>query len=232
MRRHLIGILLALVFAGLPGNLAAQAAGVATASSASSAPFAARDFTALVGTPGFSPILLENHFKLYQGYVKNAGSLLEELDRLRKDGKERTPAFAESKRRFGWEFNGMRLHELFFENLGGKASLAEDSPLRKRLAVDFGSFDEWLKDFRATCLMRGIGWCALVLDPVSGRLMNAWINEHDGGVPAGCRILLILDVFEHAFLTDYGLDRAKYLEAALAAVKWEEVERRFATGRP
>jgi Fe-Mn family superoxide dismutase len=121
----------------------------------------------------------------------------------------------------------MRLHELYFENLGGKAPLASGGPLGTALAAAFGSVENWMKDFKATGAMRGVGWVVLYRDAVGGRLLNAWINEHDGGHPAGCVPLLVMDVFEHAFMIDYGLKRADYIEAFFRNVDWAAAESRL-----
>ena len=182
--------------------------------------YTAKDYSALIGLPVFSETLLKNHFTLYQGYVTNTNKLLETLDAMLKDGKAGTPEYAELKRRLGWEFNGMRLHELYFGNLGGRAPLDPASKLGRRLIEQFGDLESWEKEFRATAAMRGIGWTVLYEDTTNGRLVNFWINEHDTGHPAGCAPLLVLDVFEHAFLTDYQLKRADYIEAFMKAVDW------------
>jgi Fe-Mn family superoxide dismutase len=83
------------------------------------------------------------------------------------------------------------------------------------------------KDFKATASMRGIGWVIMYQDMENGRLFNQWINEHDGGHPAGGNPILVLDVFEHAFITDYGLKRADYIEAFFKNIKWDVVEKRL-----
>jgi Fe-Mn family superoxide dismutase len=189
--------------------------------------YAAKDYSRLIGTAGFSETLLKNHFTLYQGYVTNTNKVLDILAQLVKDGKAATPEYAELKRRLGWEFNGMRLHELYFENLGGKAGLDPGGRLAKAMTASFGSVEAWEKDFRATGAMRGIGWVVLYQDPADGRLVNFWVNEHDVAHPAGCRPLLIMDVFEHAFMLDYGLKRADYIEAFFKAVDWAAVEARI-----
>ena len=189
--------------------------------------YAPKDYTKLIGMAGFSETLLKNHFTLYQGYVTNTNKVLDTLDQMAKDGKTATPEFAELKRRLGWEFNGMRLHECYFENLGGTAALNKDGKLGKKIAESFGSYEAWEKDFRATGAMRGIGWVALYQDPVSGRLINFWINEHDVSHPAGCTLLLIMDVFEHAFMIDYGLKRADYIEAFFKNINWSAAEARI-----
>lgn len=189
--------------------------------------YTAKDYARLMGMAGFSEALLKNHFTLYQGYVTNTNKVLDTLDQLLKDDKAATPEFAELKRRLGWEFNGMRLHEYYFDALGGTGAVDTGSRLARKKIEDFGSIEAWLKDFRAVGAMRGIGWAVLYQDNVSGKLFNCWINEHDGGHPAGCNPLLIMDVFEHAFMLDYGLKRADYIDAFFKNIDWQAVEARL-----
>ena len=189
--------------------------------------YEAKDYSKLIGMEGFSETLLKNHFTLYQGYVTNTNKLMDMLASMLKEGKVGTPEYAELKRRMGWEFNGMRLHEYYFDNLGGKAALDKSGKLAKKLAENFGGYEDWERDFRGTGAMRGIGWVILYQDNVAGKLFNQWINEHDIGHPAGCAPILIMDVFEHAFITDYGLKRADYIEAFFRNVNWPAVESRL-----
>lgn len=186
-----------------------------------------KDYAKLIGTPGFSEMLLKNHFTLYQGYVANTNKVLDILGLMAKDGRTATPEYAELKRRLGWEFNGMRLHELYFGNLGGKAPLDPASKIGRRIVEQYGDIESWEKDFRATGAMRGIGWVVLYIDNDNGRLINFWINEHDVSHPAGCTPLLVMDVFEHAWMPDYGLRRADYIEAFFKAVDWDAVGSRL-----
>jgi len=189
--------------------------------------YTAKDFSQLVGMKGFSETLLKNHFTLYQGYVTNTNKLVDAFSTMLKDGKTTTPEYAELKRRFGFEFDGMRLHEYYFSNLGGNGVLNKDGALGKKLAAEFGSYEAWEKDFKSTGTMRGIGWVVLYQDPVTGKLLNVWINEHEVGHLAGCLPLLVMDVFEHAFMIDYGLKRADYIESFFTNIKWDEVESRL-----
>jgi Fe-Mn family superoxide dismutase len=189
--------------------------------------YIAKDYSKLLGMEGFSDTLLKNHFTLYQGYVTNTNKLIEIIHQMLNEGKAGSWEFAELKRRFGWEFNGMRLHEYYFENLGGKEGLEKTGKLFKRISEEFGSFEAWEKEFRAIGMMRGMGWVILYQDPLTGRLINFWINEHDVGHPAGGIPLLILDVFEHAFMIDYGLKRADYIEAFFKNIHWKVVEGRL-----
>lgn len=187
--------------------------------------YSAKDYSKLVGMEGFGETLLKNHFTLYQGYVTNTNKILFALEAMLKEGKTVAPEYAELRRRLGWEFNGMRLHELYFENLGGKGGPSDK--VKSALSGNFGSYEAWEKDFKATGTMRGIGWAALYQDASAGRLINFWINEHDVSHPAGCNPLLIMDVFEHAFMLDYGLKRADYIEAFFKNIDWKAVEARL-----
>jgi Fe-Mn family superoxide dismutase len=187
-----------------------------------------KGFEGLLGLKGFSDALLKSHFALYDGYVKSVNKLDAALARMAREGQAALPEYAELKRRFGWEFGGMRLHELYFENLSKTPSGPQAAPrLGRALSERFGSIEDWERDFRAAGAMRGIGWVSLVHDPRKGRLFNAWTNEHDGGNLPGCVPLLVMDVFEHAFLIDYGLKRADYVSAFLGAADWAAAERRL-----
>lgn len=191
-------------------------------------PYEAKSFDQLLGTEGFSDQLLKNHFTLYQGYVANTNKLADALRGLLGEGKAASAEYAELKRRFGWEYNGMALHELYFGNMAkGGTKADKGSPLCKKLAGEFGSQEAWEADFRAAGAMRGIGWVVLCLEPAGGRLFNTWIGEHDVGHLSGAAPLLVMDVFEHAFMLDYGLKRADYIAAFFKAVDWREVAGRF-----
>jgi Fe-Mn family superoxide dismutase len=186
--------------------------------------YEAKKFDHLLGTEGFSDAILNNHFGLYEGYVKNTNALLDLLD-TKTVG---TPEYSELQRRFGWEWNGMRLHELYFGNISNGSTALSDGILKTKLEEIYGSIENWKKNFIGVGTMRGIGWAVLVHDEASGELFNIWVNEHDGGHLAGATSLLVMDVFEHAFVLDYGLKRADYIDAFFKAIDWTEVERRFA----
>lgn len=190
-------------------------------------PYEAKNFERLLGTPGFSDALLKNHFTLYQGYVKNFNALDETLKKMEADGKFGTPEFAELNRRLGWEWNGMRLHELYFGNMKNGEVAMGDGELKKKITEEWGSIEMFEKDFQAMGAMRGIGWVILYHDKETNRLFNVWVNEHDMGHLSGCAPLLVMDVFEHAFMLDYGLKRADYISAFWKAVDWDVVESRF-----
>jgi Fe-Mn family superoxide dismutase len=189
--------------------------------------YIANDYSRLLGMQGFSETLIKNHFTLYQGYVNNTNKLMQILDAMLKDEKTGTPEYAELKRRMGFEFNGMRLHEYYFGNLGGNDKYSDSTKLMHLIEQYFGSYSQWEKDFKATGMMRGIGWVILYHDNISGKLFNQWINEHESGHFAGCAPVLVMDVFEHAFITDYGLKRADYIEAFFNNIWWDAVDKRI-----
>lgn len=190
--------------------------------------YEAKKYDDLMGLEGFNDELLANHFTLYQGYVTNVNKQLETLANLQIDEKMATPEFAEIKRRFGWEFDGMRLHEYYFENMmKGAEPLEKESELFKKITEDFGSFENWEKNFKATGAMRGIGWVILYYDQQANKLINVWINEHDTGHLAGCVPILVMDVFEHAYMVQYGLKKPDYIEAFMKAICWHVASARF-----
>lgn len=182
-----------------------------------------KDFKHLLGLAGLSDTLLTNHFTLYEGYVKNTNALVNLLE-TKEIG---TPEFAELQRRLGWEWNGMRLHELYFENMTTETVKPAESAIEKKITEIYGSYDNWKKNFIGVGTMRGIGWVVLYQDPVNNELFTTWINEHDLGHLAGCRPLLVMDVFEHAYMTDYGIKKADYIETFFRSIDWTVVEKRF-----
>jgi len=188
-----------------------------------------RDFSYLEKkVEGLDSQLLNMHFKLYQGYVKNTNGLIEELKEMGEKRQDRTAAYGALKRRFGWEFDGMRLHELYFSNLGGNGeSLDPKSQLYKKLVEEFGNYQTFAQEFKATGLIRGIGWVILYKDPQDDHLRIVWINEHDLGHLAGGEPILVMDVWEHAYITEFGLDRAGYIDVFMKNINWKEVERRL-----
>jgi Fe-Mn family superoxide dismutase len=187
-----------------------------------------RDF-ALSGLQGISDKAIEVHKGLYAGYVKNANLLNDRIAALEADGKAGSTDWAEQVRRLGFEYDGMILHEYFFGNLkSGATPLDAASPLARTISDQFGSVDAWLAEFKAVAAMRGVGWAILYQDPSTGRLGNFWVTLHQDGVPTGYRPILVLDVWEHAFMVDYvPAERAKYIEAFLKNVDWQAVEGRL-----
>lgn len=187
-----------------------------------------KNFDHLLGIEGSSEQLLKNHFTLYQGYVTNFNKLNDLLVTMEKEEKFGTPEYAELNRRLGWEFNGMRLHEYYFENLTkGGSTPSKETGLLKAISQEWDSYEMWEKDFKSMGLMRGIGWVVLYHDRLTNHLFNVWINEHDVGHFSGATPLLVMDVFEHAYMLDYGLKKVDYIETFLKIIDWVVVRKRF-----
>lgn len=185
----------------------------------------------LSGLQGISDQTLALHFGLYEGYVKNTNLLNEQLAEMLKAGKASgaDPHFAELTRRLGFEYNGMRLHEYYFDNMASAASGPPSSgALVDAIAASFGDFETWKKDFAAVGGMRGVGWAIAYQDPTNGRISNHWITLHEDGNLAGFSPILVMDVWEHAFLLDYKpSERSKYIEAFFANVDWQTAQGRL-----
>jgi len=194
--------------------------------------YTVQKFDRLKGLDGISDDQLAEHLQLYAGYVAQVNMLHEELTVLREHGRTsgRDHEFAELTRRLGYEYNGMILHEYYFSNLKPQAELRPPatSTIAQTLVESFGSVERWRADFHAIGGMRGIGWVLLCQDPVTRRLTNHWVTMHQIGVPVSFKPLLVLDVWEHAFMRDYkASERGRYLEAFFRNVDWAMVERRL-----
>ena len=189
-------------------------------------PYTAKNYDRLLGTPGFSDKLLKTHFKLYEGYVAHINKMIAFLEVANVESQE----YEEVKRRFAWEFNGMRLHEAYFGNMTNQfEELNTQTDLAQQMTASFGSLKAWEKDFFAVSSMRGIGWAVLAWDPEGKKLFNIWVNEHDTGHLFYSVPLLVNDVFEHAYLADYGIERKNYIDAFMKVIDWKEVEKRFSS---
>jgi len=189
-----------------------------------------KDYSKLKGLKGITDDQIAEHMKLYQGYCKRTAALLEKTAKMLEAGETGDSSYQELKRRAGWEFNGMRLHEYYFDNLapGGKGKLDESNAFGKMAAEKFGGIEAWKNDFLGVGKIPGIGWAICYLDEAKGELINMWINEHDVGHPAGCRPIIVMDVFEHAWCVYLKpTERGKYLEDFFANVNWDEVARRL-----
>ena len=183
---------------------------------------------------GISDETLDVHFKLYEGYVKETNNLTDRITEFIKDGnvdQEEMPDYSELTRRLGFEYNGMILHEYYFDNLqkgGGLGDPAKNSQFAKAAAATFGSYEIWKADFVGIGKMRGVGWAVCNQNPANGRLSNHWITLHETGNVAGFSPILVMDVWEHAFLLDYKpAERPKYIEAFFSNINWKMVEDRL-----
>jgi Fe-Mn family superoxide dismutase len=190
-----------------------------------------KNFPRLKGLSGISDSLLQDHFKLYEGYVKNVNELNTQLDGMLSEGKAKgtNAAFAELTRRLGFEYGGMVLHELYFGNLSPQPDpLVKSGPLGAALAKSFGGVEAWLEDFKAIAGMRGVGWAIAYQNPETREISNHWIELHNGGHPPGFKPVVVMDCWEHAFVPDYKVtDRAKYIDAYFKNLDWRACEVRL-----
>lgn len=192
----------------------------------------ARQFN-LSGLRGISDATLETHFKLYSGYVENTNSLLQKISELTPKGKVKANdklAYAELKRRVGFEYNGMVLHELYFDNLkkNGGGEPQTGSAFLRQVKKQWGSYAAWRNEFIGVGQMRGVGWAICYQDPATETLLNQWVTLHEDGHLAGYTPILVMDVWEHAFLLDYKpAERDKYIDAFFSNVNWSMVESRL-----
>ncbi len=178
---------------------------------------------------GISTNSVSIHLKLYEGYVKHTNLILEKITEMSKDAEANAYAVAETQRRFGFEFNGMKNHEYFFEQFeGGTVACVEDGLLHEAIAEEWGSFDAWLARFKTLALTRGIGWAILYRDRDTGQLVNAWVDEQHLGQLNSCDIVLALDMWEHSYFLDYiPSKKNEYVEALFANLNWSVVEKRL-----
>lgn len=186
----------------------------------------------LHGLNGISDRTMEMHFKLYEGYVKETNRLNQEIAEVLKDGRvdqEEMPAYSELTRRLGFEYNGMVLHEYYFANMmkGGSKSPRSGSAFHEAVKESFGSFEVWKADFSSVGKMRGVGWAICYQNPANGYISNHWVSLHEHGNVAGFIPLLVMDVWEHAYLLDYQpADKSHYIEAFFSNINWKMVDSR------
>jgi len=187
----------------------------------------------LSGLNGISDKTLEMHFKLYEGYVKETNRLNEKISAILQDGKvdqEEMPAYSELTRRLGFEYNGMVLHEYYFANMkrGGSVEPEKTSKFHGACEQSLGNFETWKTDFTSVGKMRGVGWAICYQNPANGKLSNHWISLHESGNVAGFVPILVMDVWEHAFLLDFKpAERSKYIEAFFSNIDWDAVDKRL-----
>jgi Fe-Mn family superoxide dismutase len=183
----------------------------------------------LLELKGISTKNIEEHLKLYAGYIKNTNLVLEKINELSSDETNNTYVLSELQRRFGFEFCGMRNHEYYFSSLeGGSKNLTENSELKKAIIKDFGSFEKWLERFKSIAMTRGIGWAILYYDKKTNQLLNSWVGEHHLGQLISTTPILCLDMWEHAFVYDYPTsEKKKYVEAFFENLNWEIIESNF-----
>jgi Fe-Mn family superoxide dismutase len=181
------------------------------------------------GLTGISDKTIEEHKKLYTGYVKHTNLIQEKVQELSVDTEKNAYLIGELQRRYGFEFDGMRNHEYYFENLVGPSTeLGTSSSLMAMIETTWGSFDAWLTRFKAIAMTRGIGWAVLYYDAVEKKLINTWVEEQHLGQLNGAHFILGLDMWEHSYMLDYvPSEKKKYVEAFFANLNCNPSEERF-----
>mgnify|MGYP001566131137 FL=1 len=171
---------------------------------------------------------IEEHLKLYKGYVTNTNLILEKIEGYNKDLEANTYVIAELQRRFSFEFNGMRNHEYYFAQFEGGYVPSSDSPLKEKITQTWGTLDAWFAQFKSLAMTRGVGWAILFYDPLSDKLLHAWVEEQQLGHLIGLTPVLCLDMWEHAYVYDYPTsEKKKYVEAFFENLNWGVVEENF-----
>ncbi len=192
--------------------------------------FTAKTFT-IPALKGISAKTIEEHLKLYNGYVNNANAIVEKMHEYKKDRETHAYALSELRRRLSFEYNGIRNHEVYFSALeGGPKAFNYDGSLKKAIEEDCGPIEEFLMGFKAMAAStRGIGWAALWYDPRDNRLLASWIDEQHIGELNGCTMILGIDMWEHSYVADYQPSGKKqYVEDFFANLNWEVIENNFA----
>jgi superoxide dismutase, Fe-Mn family len=177
---------------------------------------------------GISQNQIDQHWSLYEGYVSQVNQLDNELKKLREQGKGNSQNYADRRRRYGFEYNGMILHELYFENMANIKQETISKDLKKQLEKTFGSLEKWRQDFKNCGTTRGIGWVILYLDPQNKNLINAFIDDHEIGTISNFKPLLVMDVWEHAYMVDHNVKgRPDYIDSFFNNINWPIVNQRF-----
>lgn len=169
----------------------------------------------------------EEHLKLYNGYVTNCNLYREKIAVLVEAGQAASPEYQAMTRRLGFEYNGMVLHENYFQALNAKGGVAGDK-LKSLIDSSFVSMEKFLDQYKKTVMMRGIGWACLYQDVNNGQLSLHFVAEHENGHPAGFNLLLAVDAWEHAW-TAYlkPTQKAQYADDVFALIDWMVVEGRI-----
>lgn len=180
------------------------------------------------GLNGISDDQINDHWNLYKGYVTQSNALKEDLAQMREAGEGGSMAYADRRRRFGFEFCGMVLHEYYFGNLKSDVALDSAEKFHAAVVAKWGSFEAWKDDFVATGKSRSIGWAVCAMDPLTGDINNHFIQLHEDGNVPGYHPILVMDVFEHAYMVDHKAGgRPDYINAFTSNINWEVVEERF-----
>ncbi|MCE5393364.1 MAG: superoxide dismutase [Acidithiobacillus sp.] len=180
------------------------------------------------GLDGISDDQINDHWGLYKGYVTQSNALHKELEEMRAAGKTASLAYADRRRRFGFEYNGMVLHEYYFAQLKAGCSMDQAPGFQAAVREQFGSAEAWHEDLMAAAKSRAIGWAICYYDYTTGQINNHFIQLHEDGNIGGFAPLVVVDVWEHAYMVDWhALGRPDYLAALHKNINWPVVEARF-----
>lgn len=191
--------------------------------------YTAQTFT-LPELKGLSKKQIDVHLALYEGYVKHVNLIVDTIARLKSEDAEKNAyAINELRRRLGFEFDGMRMHEYYFEQLeGGAQPMSETSALAQSATEKYGSVEGLLAHIKEVVGTRGIGWVVVYKDAKVNTLHTAFVNDHELGQLSGLPIILAVDLWEHAFMVDYvPAEKKNYVDAFLENVNWSVAEKRF-----
>lgn len=182
---------------------------------------------------GISKQNIEEHLKLYAGYVTHTNLVLSKIKELSIDAENNMGLISGLQRRFGFEYNGMRNHEVYFNSfVGGASNLNDDSKLKNAISAEWGSFDAWLNLFKSIATTRGVGWAMLYYDRKENKLINAWVDEQHLGQLQDCTLVLALDVWEHSYVADYQPSGKKqYIEDFFKNLNWQTIEENFTAAK-
>ncbi len=178
---------------------------------------------------GISQKNIEEHLKLYSGYVNNSNLILSKIKELSQDTPNNMYVIGELQRRFGFEFDGMRNHEIYFSSFeGGTKEIDTESSLYKKITEDFESFELFIAHLKTIAMTRGVGWAMLYFDKQTNRLLTTWVEEQHLGQLVGCAPVLALDMWEHAYVYDFPTSAKKdYVEAFFKNLNWSVIEENF-----
>lgn len=191
--------------------------------------FTEKTFTFPATLTGISQTTMSEHLKLYAGYVKHANLIQTHIAEFKKDSEKYAYELGELSRRFSFEYNGIKNHEYYFEQLeGGSTPLSVGGELEKKIIATWGSFDAWVAEFKALAKTRGIGWAVLWYDRDRDLLLNNWVDEQHLGHLNSAQFIFGIDMWEHSFVADYQPSgKGKYIDEYIAQVNWAVVEKRL-----
>jgi Fe-Mn family superoxide dismutase len=176
---------------------------------------------------GISARTIEEHLKLYAGYVKHVNVIHEKIAELKQDSEKNAYALAEVQRRLGFEFGGMKNHEAYFSQFEGGSKELPGGKFADMIASQWGSYEAFLAQAKATALTRGVGWMMVYFDATVEKLIMTWVDEQHIGQLVDVKIVLALDMWEHSYMLDYvPSEKKNYVEAFFKNLNWEVVANR------